>query len=139
MTFPGPFWNLENPGSSIEKKAKIHSQVPPRFHPGSTQVPPRFLPGSSQVRQVGIGLFWYEILTKWLENASYELILGPFGKESWSRVRYWRSRRSQMASFGGLAKISKMSRNLRDHRIWILGSLNPPFERGPDCQGDPTI
>ena len=89
MTFPGPFWNLENPGSSIEKKSKNSK------------------PGSTQVAWLGFGSIWEEILTKWLENGPYELIFGPFGIESWSRVRFWGSRRSKMASFGGFAKISK--------------------------------
>ena len=89
MTFPGPFWNLENPGSSIEKK----SQNPK--------------PGSTQVAWLGFGSIWEEILTKWLENGPYELIFGPFGTETWSRVRFWGSRRPKMPRFGGFAKISK--------------------------------
>ena len=68
MTFPGPFWNLENPGSFIEKK----NQNPK--------------PGSTQVAWLGFGSIWEEILTKWLENGPYELIFGPFGTETWSRV-----------------------------------------------------
>ena len=84
--------NLQNPGSSIEKSKNPY-------------------PGSSQVREVGFGSIWEEILTKWLENGPYELIFGPFGTETWSRVRFWGSRRSKMASFGGFAKFSKIARN----------------------------
>ena len=88
MTFPGPFWNLQNQGPPIEKKG----QNP--------------YPGSSQVALLGFGLIWEEILTKFLENGSYELIVGPFGTESWSRVRFWGSRRFKMAWFGGFPKIA---------------------------------
>ena len=89
MTFLGPFWNLENPGSPIDEK----NQNPK--------------PGSSQVEWVGFGSIWEEILTKWLENGPYELIFDPFGTETWSRVRFWGSGRSKMASFGGFAKNSQ--------------------------------
>ena len=96
MTFPGPFWNLENQGSPIEKK----SQNP---CPGSPKSMPRF----PQVEWVGFGLIWDEILTKWLENGPYELIFSAFAIESWLRVRFWGSRRSGIACFGGFAKKSK--------------------------------
>ena len=80
LTLPGPFWNLQNQGSPIEKKAQIHIRVP--------QGPFGFLPGSSWVGGVGFGSIWEEIFTKRLENGPYELIFGPFGIESWSRVRF---------------------------------------------------
>ena len=99
----------------------------------------------SQVGRIGFGSIWEDILTKWLENGPYELIFGPFGTESWSRVRFWRSRRSKMASFGGFAK-------MRNHRIWTLGSFKPPylsgrqnargippFARGIKCQESRTL
>ena len=89
LTFPGPFWKPQNPGSPIEKK-KLKSIA--RF---------------PQVGQLGFGLIWEEIPTKWLENKPYELIFGPFGIESWSRVRFWGSRRPKMASFGGSPKKSR--------------------------------
>ena len=100
MTVLGTFWNLENPGSSIEKKSK-------NPYPGSSQVPLSSLPGSSQVGGLGFGSIWEKIVTKWLENGPYELIFCPFGTESWSRVRFWGSGCSKMASFGGFAKKSK--------------------------------
>ena len=103
MTFPGPFWNLQNQGSPIENKAKIHTQVPPRFHLSWTGFHLSWT--GSQVGRVGFGSIWEEILTKWLENGPYELIFGPFGTESWSRVRFWGSWRPKMASFAGFAKI----------------------------------
>ena len=107
LTFPGPFWNLQNHGSSIEKKAKIHTQVPPRFHLSWTGFHLSWT--GSQVGRVGFGSIWEEILTKWLENGPYELIFGPFGTESWLRVRFWGSRRPKMASFGGSPKNAKIA------------------------------
>ena len=68
-------------------------------------------PGSAQVAWLGFGLIWEEILTEWLENGPNELIFYPFGTEMWSRVRFWGSGRSKMASFGGFANISKIAQN----------------------------
>ena len=123
MTFPGPFGTSKIQGPPLKNKNKNPK------------------PGSTQVAWLGFGSIWEEIVTKWLENGPYELIFAPFGIESWSRVRFWGSRRSKMASFGGFAKISK---NLTEFCVTIesgpWGHLNPtPLERAPECEGDPTI
>ena len=137
MTFPGPFWNLQNQGSPIQKNAKIHTQVPPRFHLSWTGFHLSWTGfhlswTGSQVGRVGFGSIWEEILTKWLKNGPYELIFGPFGTETWSRVRFWGSRRSKMASFGGFAKISKNRPEfcVTIESIWTPGSFKPPHLRG---------
>ena len=69
---------------------------------------PRFLLGSSQVpgfRQVGFGLIWEEILTKWLGNGPYELIFGPFGTDRGRESDSGGLGGPKMAWFGGFPKI----------------------------------